>query len=312
MNKLERIDAVLEGREPDRIPICVWYHFGHQHGSGEKFAGLVLEWFRHYDLDLLKLMNDYFYPMPAGLEEIRDAAGLAKLQRFDPEESDWREQLAAIRIIARELNGEAYFIDTVFDPWQSLQRSIAGEHLVELVKRCPNELKAALDRVADNLIEYSRRSIALGSSGIFMSLLGSLNQLERSVFVDFAKPAAMKVFRAVEALAPMNIAHLHGESIYLEEVLDFPVSILSWEDRAPGNPSIAEMRRRWKGVVMAGIDHNRAAQVSTAFARENVRTGLRHGGRSRFILANGCSLPSWIDPHALKAMIETAQRGLDR
>ena len=307
MTKVERVDAVLQGRTPDRPPMSMWYHFGNQHLSGEKYADIALDWFEHYDFDFLKLMNDYFYPMPDGVEEVKSASDLRRIVHFEPESCDWKEQLSAIRIVSRRLAGEAYFIDTVFDPWQSLQRSIAGEHLADLVTSAPDELKRALDVAADNLVAYCRRSLSLGSSGIFMSVLGSESQLDRRLFLEFAKPAAMKVFRAVQDLGKMNTAHIHGDRIYTDDVLDFPVSIMSWEDRSDGNPSLSEMKARWPGVVMGGIDNDRVTRVSTAFCRENVREGLRRGGKDRFILANGCSIPTWLDPRALKAMVETAK-----
>ena len=68
MKKLERVDAVLTGREPDRPPLSLWYHFGIQHGSGEQFARGRLEYVHHYDFEFLKVMNDYFYQPPRGLE----------------------------------------------------------------------------------------------------------------------------------------------------------------------------------------------------------------------------------------------------
>ena len=309
MTKIERLDAVLRGEKPDRVPISMWYHFGNQHLSGEKFAAIALEWFEHYDFDFLKLMNDYFYPMPEGIEEVKSVEDLGKIVRFDPESCDWREQLVAVKIIAERLAGKAYFIDTVFDPWQSLQRSVAGEHLVGLAKSAPNELKAALDLVADNLIAYSKKTLSLGASGIFMSLLGSSSQMDRELFLEFAKPSAMKVLEAVKDFGSMNTVHIHGVGTYVDDILNFPVAIMSWEDRLEGNPSLEEMKRRWPGVVMGGIDHEQVTRVSTAYCRENVREGMRIGGERRFILANGCSIPTWLDPHALKAMVDTAKAG---
>jgi uroporphyrinogen decarboxylase len=307
MTKTERVDAVLQGRSVDRPPISMWYHFGNQHASGEKFAAMALEWFEHYDFDFLKLMNDYFYPMPAGLEEVKSAGDLEKIVPFEPESCDWKEQLKAVKIIASKLRNKAYFIDTLFDPWQSLQRSMAGEHLTNLVKTAPHELKKALDVAADNLIAYCRESLSLGASGIFMSVLGSESQLDHGVFLQFAKPAAMKVFESIKGLGIMNTAHIHGEKLYLNDVLDFPVSIMSWEDRSNGNPSLAEVKARWPGVVMGGIDNDRVTRVSTAYCRNNVRQGLKLGGSSRFILAGGCSIQTWLDPSALAAMVETAK-----
>lgn len=307
MSKLKRVDAVLKGKTPDRPPVCMWYHFGNQHASGKKFAATTLEWFEHYDFDFLKLMNDYYYPMPEGLEELKSAGDLALLKAFDPEKSAWKEQLKAVKLIAEALHGKAYFIDTLFDPWQCLLKSLAGEHLLDLAITAPEALRQALDVVADNLISYSRKSIALGASGIFLSMLTSQKELDRELFMGFAKPAAMKVLTAIKDLGWMNVAHLHGAGIYIDDLLDFPVPILSWEDRKPGNPSLAEIKGRWPGVVMGGIDIDQVISVTTARCRENVREGLRLGGDTRFILANGCSVPTWMSPDALKAMVETAK-----
>ena len=71
MNKIERVDAVLQGDRADRPPVSLWYHFGIQHSSGERFAKITLEYFDRYDFDFLKVMNDYFYPAPVGLDAIK-------------------------------------------------------------------------------------------------------------------------------------------------------------------------------------------------------------------------------------------------
>ena len=143
MNKIERVEGVLHGKDVDYPPISLWYHFGVQHGGGEQFARITLEYFQRYDFDFLKVMNDYYYPTPKGLDAVRTKADLQKFTTFDVERCEWREQFKALRIISRELKGRAYFIDTVFDPWQSIRRSVAGENMELLVKDEPDALHAA-------------------------------------------------------------------------------------------------------------------------------------------------------------------------
>src|SRR3990170_7619265 len=126
MDRIERVDRVLRGEAVDRPPLSLWYHFGVQHAGGERLASLALEVFRHYGFDLLKVMNDYFYPMPEGIEAVRSASDLRRVVRFDVERSPWREQLAALGILSDELGGEGYFLDTVFDPRQTLRGSPPG------------------------------------------------------------------------------------------------------------------------------------------------------------------------------------------
>ena len=47
MNRIERVERVLQGNEVDRPPISLWYHFGVQHGDGERFARLAVDCFSY-------------------------------------------------------------------------------------------------------------------------------------------------------------------------------------------------------------------------------------------------------------------------
>jgi uroporphyrinogen decarboxylase len=308
MNKIERVDRVVQGKDVDYPPLSLWYHFGVQHAGGEQFARITLEYFKHYDLDFLKVMNDYYYPIPAGLETVRTREDLKKFTTFDVERCEWREQFRALRIIARELKGRAYFIDTVFDPWQSIRRSVAGENMEQLVQEEPEALHAALDAVAENLIAYSKRALEIGAAGIFMSVPAAKEIVSREIFLSFVKPHAMKVFEAVSGPGRMNTAHIHGEDLYMDDCLDFPVNVFSWWDRGPHGPSMDYVKQRVAGCVMGGIDQTLLTRRSPVFLKTHVAEGIALGGGRRFFLANGCSIDTWVSPEMVRAVV-AASRG---
>ena len=309
MNKIERVDRVLKGDDVDYPPISLWYHFGVQHGGGEPFARITLEFFRHYDFDFLKVMNDYYYPTPQGLDAVRTREDLQKFTAFDVERCEWREQFKALRIISRELKGRAYFIDTVFDPWQSIRRSVAGENLELLAENEPEALHAALAAVADNLIAYARKSLEIGATGIFMSVPAARELVNRDVFLEFVKPYAQKVFAAISGQGRMNTAHIHGEDLYMDDCLDFPVNIFSWWDRGPHGPSMDSVKQRFPGCVMGGIDQGLLTRRSPAFLKDHVAEGVALGGGRRFFLANGCSIDTWVSPDIVRAVVAAARAG---
>jgi len=310
VNKIERVEAALSGREPDRPPLSLWYHFGVQHGSGEQFARLSLEYFNHYDLDVLKVMNDYFYPPPAGIETVKTAADLKRLEPLKLEETDWSQQFQALEVIAKELRGRAYFIDTVFDPWQTIRRSMAGENLQALMDEAPTALLDALDVVAGNLIAYCKKSLSLGSAGIFMSVPAAAEIVSREEFSTFVKPPALKVFTAIAGMGKMNTAHIHGQDLYFDDCLDFPVPIFNWWDRGPKGPSLAEVKQKTDACVMGGIDQTIVARTSTAFLKDHVHEGIRLGGKDRFFIANGCSIDTWTNPAAIRSVVAAVRSGL--
>ncbi len=301
---------MLSGAEVERPPMSLWYHFGVQHGSGEKFAEVALEYFHHYDLDFLKVMNDYYYPPPAGLDAVRNQEDLKRIERFDVEKCEWREQFRALEVIAGRLKGKAYFLDTVFDPWQTIRRSMAGENLKGLMENEPQALLAALEIVTENLTAYCKRSLERGAAGIFLSIPAASEIVSRDHFLRFVKPFSAKLLKAVFDLGKMNTAHIHGEDLFFEEILDLPVQVLSWWDRGPKGPTLPSVKARFKGCVMGGIDQTMGTKCTMASLRDHVREGLALGGRDRFFLANGCSIDTWIHPGHIRAMVSAARGGV--
>jgi len=310
MNRIERVERVLQGNEVDRPPLSLWYHFGVQHGDGERFARLAVDCFRHYRFDFLKVMNDYFYPMPDGIEAVRTAPDLERIVRFDVETSPWREQLRAMEAIASELAGEAFFLDTVFDPWQTLRRALAGEHLDRLMEEEPDAVLSALEIIAENLCRYCERSLAAGSAGIFLSVAAGKELVGRAPFLRFVKPFAARVLASIRGKAILNTAHLHGDDLWFDDCIDLPADAFNWWDRGPNGPSLAAVKERIPGCVMGGIDHKIVTRRTGPFLKEHVREGRRLGGRDRFFLANGCSIDASVNPAAIRAIVEAAREVL--
>jgi uroporphyrinogen decarboxylase len=307
MNKKELVDRVLAGEAVERPPVSLWYHFGVQHGDGAAFARIALDYFNHYDFDFLKVMNDYFYPVPDGCQALKTKADLKRIKPFDPRKTQWAEQLKALEIIREEIGDKAYFIDTVFDPWQSLNRNLAAENMQHLMMNEPQALKAALDVVADNLIAYSKAAIQAGAAGIFMSIPAGKEIVTREEFLTFVKPYAEKVLKGIQGMGPMTTLHVHGEELYFDDAIDLPAPIMNWWDRGPLGPSMQEVLRRFSGCVMGGIDQTIVARRTRAFVKSHVREGIELGGKRRFLLANGCSIDTWVYPGTVEAIVAAAR-----
>jgi uroporphyrinogen decarboxylase len=172
-----------------------------------------------------------------------------------------------------------------------------------LMDKTPAALLDALEVVADNLIVYCKKSLSLGSAGIFMSVPAAAEIVSREEFLKFVKPPALKVFAAIAGMGKMNTAHIHGQALYFEDCLDLPVPIFNWWDRGPKGPSLAEVKHKTDACVMGGIDQTIVARNSTAFLSNHVHEGLRLGGKERFFIANGCSIDTWTNPAAIRSIV---------
>jgi uroporphyrinogen decarboxylase len=305
MTKVERMRATLAGKPVDRPPFSIWYHFGNQHSSAERTAQVHLEFFEAYDLDFLKLMNDYDYPMPDSLEVISTPDDLRRLAPFDVTRTPLGHQLKAIELIARSLDGKALFVDTVFNAWNTVRRNLVKEAMEPLMVEHPAALEAALQIVNDNLTQYALASLERGAAGIFLSVPASAESVTPEQYARFMRPFDLQLLNAIRGKGECHILHAHGERLYLDQCLDYPVHALSWAD-LNGGPSIAEARRRTPLTLMAGLDHIKFPYVSARVIRDQVKTACAQAGNTKFILAPGCSVATYSFTPLIKAARDAA------
>ena len=306
MTKIERMRSTLAGKPVDRPPFTIWYHFGNQHASPERTAEVHLEFFETYDLDFLKVMNDYDYPMPEGLEMMATPDDLKRLAPLDMTRTPLGHQLRAVELISKALKGKALVVDTVFNAWNTVRRNLVKEAMEPLMVKHPSALEAALQVVNDNLIQYALASLERGADGIFLSVPASAESVKPKQYARFMRPFDLQLLNAIQGKGQCHILHAHGERLYLDQLLDYPVHALSWAD-LNGGPSIAEARQRTSLTLMAGLDHIKFPYVSTRLIRDQVKTARTQAGDTKFILAPGCSVPTYSFPPLIKAAWNAAR-----
>ena len=306
MTKIERMRSTLAGKPVDRPPFTIWYHFGNQHASPERTAEVHLEFFETYDLDFLKVMNDYDYPMPEGLEMMATPDDLKRLAPLDMTRTPLGHQLRAVELISKALKGKALVVDTVFNAWNTVRRNLVKEAMEPLMVKHPSALEAALQVVNDNLIQYALASLERGADGIFLSVPASAESVKPEQYARFMRPFDLQLLNAIQGKGQCHILHAHGERLYLDQLLDYPVHALSWAD-LNGGPSIAEARQRTSLTLMAGLDHIKFPYVSTRLIRDQVKTARTQAGDTKFILAPGCSVPTYSFPPLIKAAWNAAR-----
>ena len=300
MTKVERVRAALAGTDVDRPPFTVWYHFGLQHAPAERTAQVHVEFFEAYNLDWLKVMNDYSYPMPRGIETLSDARDLKRIIAFDVRQGSLGEQLETIRLIGQSLRGKALVVDTVFNAWNTLKRNVLKEAMGPLMEEHPAELEAALAVVNDNLIRYAIASLNGGASGIFFSVPATPESLTAEQYERFMRPFDLAFLEAIRPFGEFHVLHAHGKELYLDRLQEYPVHAISWADREAG-PPLGLMRRITPRALMGGIDHGSFPYTSAAKIREQIRTAIAEAGPRKLFIAPGCAIPSYSFPELIRA-----------
>ena len=103
----ERVDRALTGQDVDRPPFTFYLHY--KRPTAQLEAQDHLDFHRRYNTDIVKVMNDFDYP--------KSTTG--KWYELKPLDSPYAQQLETLKIIRDNLNGDAYFIDTLYGPYMT-------------------------------------------------------------------------------------------------------------------------------------------------------------------------------------------------
>ena len=106
----------------------------------------------------------------------------------------------------------------------------------------------------------------------------------------FGEPFDRVVLKAA-AGAPLNVLHLHGDKVYLDLFTkDWPAAAINYSAHGTG-VSVAEMRKKYAGVLIAGLDEVNYRKLNAQDLRSQWQAAEKAAGR-RFILTPGCSVPN--------------------
>jgi uroporphyrinogen decarboxylase len=307
LNKLERVSQALSGEDVDRPPFSFWYHFGLQHLPGRRHAEAEIDFYRAYDLDFLKVMSDYPYPLPSGLDAVTTAEEWRRVEPVEPSASCWVEQLTALSLIGEGIGREAMFIETVFSPWTTARRMVRSGGLRDAMQKSPEQLLAAMDAIATSLAGYAVQAVERGAAGIFFSVgAASGDVMTADEYRRWGRPFDLKVLEAVRD-APFNVLHIHGNRIHFEEVIDLPAAAINWSHFATA-PGLAEGKELSGKAVLGGIDEATASRVAPFELAEQIEKALATAGPNGLLITPGCSIPTDTPVRSLRAIREALTR----
>src|SRR5215467_7784557 len=147
LSSKERVDRALAGQDVDRPPFTFWHHFGLKAAAAH--AARTLEFHGLYRTDLVKVMSDFPYPKPAG-----------KWYELKVDPNPFPDQVHALQLIRNGLQGNAYMIETVFNPWNVAQKLSSKQEVLRLKQEKPQALIDALETITKSEIAHAKRALA--------------------------------------------------------------------------------------------------------------------------------------------------------
>lgn len=304
MNKRDRFLSAVAREPVDRAPSTCWTHFMTETLGGLEHAKRHLVYQREYDWDICKVVNDFQYPFPEGLETIR---GPEDIERFEEASMDaylFREELIAIRALRAELGPDTPIVFTTFDPLRQIVRR-AGINTVPILLAHPVQTLRALKAINASLMTFMTEMKAAGADGVFLAINsahapGTPMAVSDDDYRAFMRPFEIELLDSMRGMT--RFLHVHGPAIRMDRVADYPYEVVSVSDRMDANPSMAELRDLTGKCVMGGIDETRLGRMTPDELRRQIADTFREVGETGVILAPGCTVPVWTPAQLLRVI----------
>jgi uroporphyrinogen decarboxylase len=322
MTGRQRVEAALAMKVADRPPVGAWGHTYRQEWSPQDLAAITVERARKFGWDFVKFQpRATFFAEAFGSEYHPSGHALRApilIKPAVPDLESWSsvslvnqkafdDQVESIGIVARELGPDVPVIQTVFSPL-TVGGYLVGKsqsRVLRELRKNPELVGPALERIAAALLEFSRKSVEAGAAGIFYAISGYAGRkvMREEAYRDLALPYDLAVLDALPKSAWFNVLHLCGSNLNFGLARDLPAQAVSWSIHNRGNPSLAEGREIAGRAVMGGLAQ-RATLVYGPPPRveEEARAAVRETGGRGLLLAPGCSVPPRVRSVNLDAM----------
>jgi uroporphyrinogen decarboxylase len=324
MDKRERVLAAISREPVDRPPVSFWRHVPEVDHTAAGLAQAMLAFQRRWDLDFVKVMSSGVYCVedwgcsvayqgsPNGAKQctrhaVQGLPDWARIRPLDPGAGALGRELEAVRLIARGRADDAPILHTLFSPL-TVARKLAGDRLVDDLRRDPAAVEAALDAITDTMARHGRAALEAGADGLFFATQTAARDVvtpEESA--RFELPRMRRMLDAVAGRSAFTLLHVHGRDIYFDQTAGLPVHGVNWHDRLTA-PGLREAQQRFKGALVGGLSEGRTLLNGPpdAVAAE-VRDAITQTGGRGVMIGPGCVLPLATPDAHLAAVVATVK-----
>jgi len=323
MTGRERVEAAIAMGVADRPPVGAWGHTYREEWSPEALAAITVERARQFGWDFVKFQprascfaeafgSEY---KPSGHRmrspvlvraAVPDLESWKNVELVNPKALD--DQVESIGLVAKELGRDVPVIQTVFSPI-TVGGYLVGKsqaRVLRELRKNPELVRPALDRIADAMADFSRRSVEAGAAGIFYAVSGYAGRdvMPEAAYRELVLPYDLSVLKRLPKQAWFNVLHLCGSKLNFGLARDLPSQVVSWSIHNQGNPSLAEGREIVGRAVMGGLGQRASLLYGPPPEVEaDARRAVAETGGRGLVLAPGCSVPPRAKDINLAAMV---------
>lgn len=323
MNKIDRIKAAILGQKVDKLPYAFWSHLPGIDLDPEKLAKATYDFYKKYDIDFVKTMNNGMYSIEDFGCKIDYSqvllGGIAKIVKTPISCGDDWKNIKSVKITEGSLARELYSLEillsmlknenvpvvfTIFSPLTTAEK-LSSKMIREHIKEGKGEfIHRALEEITKTTCELVKKAIDMGASGIFFaSQLTTFDEMTENEYLEYGKPYDLKVLEAASK-GWFNIVHAHGNNIMFDILKNYPVQVFNWHAWET-LPDIEEAKDLTHKCLMGGIKRMDITNCKKNEIRNQIYKSIKILKRKNHILTPGCVIRYPLNEEILKFIKST-------
>lgn len=308
---------MIHNEKPDRVPVAAWSHKPMIERDPVVYPRYLKEYYQSTGLDIVKLQPNQFHfieDFDCEIEWKNARNSYHTVKRYPINDiSDW-DHIKYISgtsgALGREIELAKKMVDcfgqerpvvaTVMDPLAMASEMSGGfarpAMVLAQMRNHPEKMEKVLDRLTDITLNYCDGLVQAGVSGIFLGdQFATTDLMTVEEHARFVRKYDLRILNHIKDRTWFNIVHVHGtQNLMMDEVLDYPVQAVSWEDLVSG-VSLGDYRAKTDKILMGGID--RRMDLASCdrnqilpVLKKRMEEAYRQAG-DRLIFAPGCTVP---------------------
>lgn len=309
MNKVERVKAVIRGEAPDITPAGFWFHY-RSDMSPKEMADAHLELYQRTGQDVIKVMQDYPYPV---LSEVKTPEDWRHVRLGGTSSPEFLKLSEVLKRILNGAQGDAMVFQTMFGPFKAAVNRFGDGLVMAHAKENPQALLVGVNALAEGLAEWAQAYLELGANGIYYSAqFGEEGRFSKEEWETLVKPSDLRVLNVAAAQEEcFSILHICGEPEYsfkthLDWFADYPGDLVNWSVKDNGC-SLEQGRALFDRAILGGMN-NKGNLISGSGAEitAEVKGILDCFGQKGLMLGADCTVQGQIDEEKIRLAVEAA------
>ncbi len=263
----------------------------------------MIEWQEKWQWDLLKLNPpacyhaldwgaEYdFFQDPMQEPRLRKPAiqtveDFSLIGPLDVHQGFLGDQLRVIRNLRSHFGLDLPLVETVFSPIEIAHRLMEGRPaLKRFIRSHPAAVHDLLQTITRVFSEFCLECLNAGADGIFFATKwATSDQLSWPEYQEFGSRYEMDILHPLAEREALLILHVCGQRTYLDQMLNYPVDIFSYDFLADGVPSPERVIETTGKFVMGGIDPDLLGQD----VHRAIEVARHYAGLSQWLAGPSC------------------------